>query len=148
VPPGRITFEIAETTAASNLPLANKLIRGLQHMGCRFTLDAFGTGVNSLSYLKSLQVHSVKIDGSYVRDIATNSRSASMVRAIVDLARNLEIESIADLVESDAVLKKLQEIGVDYVQGSRIHEPQELRSFLDAQTNAATQAMRQIVLMD
>lgn len=148
VPPGRITFEIAETAAVSNLALANKLIRGLQQMGCRFTLDAFGTGVNSLSYLKSLHVHSVKIDGSYVRDIATNPRSASMVRAIVDVARSLDIESIADLVESDAVLKKLHELGVDYVQGGRIHEPQEMQSLLDAQTHAASQAIRQLVLVD
>jgi len=148
VPPGRITFEIAETAAVSNLPLANKLMRGLYHMGCRFTLDAFGTGVNSLSYLKSLQVHSVKIDGSYVRDIATNSRSASMVRAIVDLARDLDIESIADKVDADTVLKKLQELGVDFVQGGRIHEPQEMKSLLDAQTHAVSQAMRQIVLME
>lgn len=148
VPPGRITFEVGETAAVSNLPLANKLMCGLRQMGCRFALDAFGTGVNSLSYLKCLQVHSVKIDGSYVRDVATNPRSAAMVRAIVELARDLDIESVADLVESDAVLAKLREVGVDFVQGGRIHRPEELKSLLDTEARAASQVVRQVALMD
>jgi EAL domain-containing protein (putative c-di-GMP-specific phosphodiesterase class I) len=104
--------------------------------------------VNSLSYLKCLQVHSVKIDGSYVRDVATNPRSAAMVRAIVELARDLDIESVADLVESDAVLAKLREVGVDFVQGGRIHRPEELKSLLDTEARAASQVVRQVALMD
>ncbi len=148
VPPGRITFEVGETAAVSNLPLANKLMSGLRQMGCRFALDGFGTGVNSLSYLKCLPVHSVKIDGSYVRDVATNPRSAAMVRAIVELARELDIESVADLVESDAVLAKLRELGVDFVQGGRIHQPEDLKSFLDTEARAASQVVRQVALID
>jgi diguanylate cyclase (GGDEF)-like protein len=148
VPPGRITFEIAETTAVSNLPLANKLMYGLRQMGCRFALDAFGTGVNSLSYLKSLQVQSVKIDGSFVRDVATNPRSAAMVRAIVELARDLHIDSVAELVESNAVLGKLRELGVGFVQGAQIHPPQELQSLLDTEARAASQVLHKVTLYD
>jgi EAL domain-containing protein (putative c-di-GMP-specific phosphodiesterase class I) len=117
-------------------------------MGCRFALDAFGTGVNSLSYLKSLQVQSVKIDGSFVRDVATNPRSAAMVRAIVELARDLHIDCVAELVESNAVLGKLRELGVGFVQGAQIHPPEELQSLLDTEARAASQVLHKVTLYD
>jgi EAL domain-containing protein (putative c-di-GMP-specific phosphodiesterase class I) len=148
VPPGRITFEVAETAAVSNLRVANKLMRDLRQMGCRFALDKFGTGVNSLSYLKSLPVHSVKIDGSFVRDVVTNPGSVAMVRAIAELARDLGMKSVADLVESDAVLAKLRALGVDFVQGGRIHHAQELKSWLDAQAQAVSLVPGRLELMD
>jgi EAL domain-containing protein (putative c-di-GMP-specific phosphodiesterase class I) len=148
VPPGRITFEVAETAAVSNLRVASKLMRDLRRMGCLFALDAFGTGVNSLSYLKSLPVQSVKIDGSFVRDVTTNLGAAAMVRAIVEVARDLGMESMADLVESDVVLAKLRTLGVDFVQGGRIHHAQELKSWLDAQAQAASQVASRLELMD
>ena len=148
VPPGRITFEVAETAAVSNLRVANKMMRDLRKMGCLFALDAFGTGVNSLSYLKSLPVQSVKIDGCFVRDVATNAGSAAMVRAIVELARDLGMKSVADLVESDYVLAKLRALGVDFVQGRVIHEAQELKSWLDGEARAASQIVKRMDLMD
>ena len=135
IAPGLITFEITETAAVSNLPRADELMRGLRRLGCRFALDDFGTGVNSLTYLKSLQVNRVKIDGSFVRDLLTNPRSTAMVRAVVQLAQSLEIDCVAEFVESEAILRKVRDLGVSYAQGYFVHKPEPLEDVLHALSN-------------
>jgi diguanylate cyclase (GGDEF)-like protein len=146
VPPGAITFEITETAAVSNLAQADELMRGLRQMGCRFALDDFGTGVNSLSYLKSLQVHRVKIDGSFVRDIVSNPRSEAMVRAVVQLASNLGVDCVAEFVADAAIYKRLLPLGVGYVQGYYIHEPEPLTHLLKTYAVAESQRVRHLSL--
>lgn len=146
VAPGLITFEITETAAVSNLQRSDELMRDLKRLGCRFALDDFGTGVNSLSYLKSLPVDRVKIDGSFVKDIATNPRSEAMVRAVVQLARSLEIDCVAEFVHSDAVLKKVRDLGVGYAQGYLMHEPEPLANVLRALTNDESRRVRKLSL--
>ncbi len=128
--PGLITFEITENVALTNLAQANALISRLKGRGCKFALDDFGVGVNSLSYLKSLPVNRVKIDGSFIRDILTNPRSEATVRAIVNLAREMRIETVAEYVESEAILKRVRLLGIDFAQGYAISEPQDLTEVL------------------
>ncbi len=144
VPPGAITFEITETAAVSNLAHADELMRTLRQMGCRFALDDFGTGVNSLSYLKSLQVQRVKIDGSFVRDVVTNPRSEAMVRAVVQMAGNLDIDCVAEYVADRAIYDKLRPMGVGYVQGYFVHEPEPLADLLRAHALQESQRMRRL----
>ncbi|HEX2585340.1 MAG TPA: EAL domain-containing protein, partial [Steroidobacteraceae bacterium] len=144
VPPGSITFEITETAAVSNLAEADHLMQNLRQMGCRFALDDFGTGVNSLSYLKSLNVQRVKIDGSFVRDLATNTRSEAMVRAVVQMAKGLEMDCVAEFVATNDIYKKLVMLGVDYVQGYYIHEPEPLQVVLNNFRNEESQRIRRV----
>ena len=144
VPPGRIMFEITESAAVSNLAKADKLMRNLRRMGCRFALDDFGTGVNSLSYLKTLQVQSVKIDGSFVRDIQTNARSAAMVEAIMKLTKSLQISCVAEFVESEAIIRKLEKLGVEFVQGYYIQKPADLRAVFESVGNSMSQRRRRL----
>lgn len=146
VPPGAITFEITETAAVSNLAHADELMRTLRQMGCRFALDDFGTGVNSLSYLKSLNVQRVKIDGSFVRDIVTNPRSEAMVRAVVQMANNLGVDCVAEYVADRAIYNKLLPLGVGYVQGYFIHEPEPLADVLKAYAVEESQRVRRLGL--
>jgi diguanylate cyclase (GGDEF)-like protein len=146
VPPGRLMFELNETVAVSNLAPAEQLMRGLQKMGCRFALDDFGTGLNSLSYLKNLPVQCVKIDGSFVRDLATNPRSAAMIGAMVQLADALKIDCIGDFVESEAIFRALRELGVEQVQGAYIHQPERLERYLEACGDAESERIRNSML--
>jgi diguanylate cyclase (GGDEF)-like protein len=146
VAPGQILFEITETAAISNLSRAERLIGRLRRHGCRFSLDDFGTGVNSLAYLKCLPVSQVKIDGSFTRDLLANERSAVMVQTIVQVARSLEIESVAECVETLPVAKRVRDLGVNYVQGYAVHRPEPLRSLLASMKAAESARLSQLYL--
>lgn len=128
IPPEKICFEIAETTAIGNLPDAVDLMRELKKAGCRFALDDFGAGHATYNCLKHLPLDFVKIDGGFVRNIATDENDFAMVRSINDLAHYMGIKTIAEFVESEAILARLQEIGVDYAQGYCIERPRWLDS--------------------
>jgi len=110
----------------SNLARAAEMVKRLGALGCRFALDDFGTGANSLNYLKALQTYRVKIDGAFVRDLLTNTNSQATVRAIVELARGLGIETVAEFVEDGLVAAELKRLGVDYAQGYGFGKPQPL----------------------
>jgi diguanylate cyclase (GGDEF)-like protein len=128
LPTQKICFEITETTAIGNLPDAVDLMRELKKVGCRFALDDFGAGHATFSYLKHLPVDFVKIDGAFVRDIATDENDFAMVRSINDLAHYMGLKTIAEYVENEEILSRLQEIGVDYAQGYCIERPRWLDS--------------------
>lgn len=128
VPADKICFEVTETTAISNLPDAVDFMRELKKAGCRFTLDDFGAGHATYNYLKHLPIDFVKIDGSFVRGIATDENDYALVRSINDLAHYMGIQTIAEYVEDDAILARLAEIGVDYAQGYGIERPRWLDS--------------------
>jgi diguanylate cyclase (GGDEF)-like protein/PAS domain S-box-containing protein len=126
VPAGNICFEITESTAISNLISATRFMSILRGMGCRFALDDFGRGFSSYSYLKNLQVDYLKIDGSFVRDLANDPVDHAMVESINQIGHIMGVQTIAEFVESQDVLEKLMSLGVDHVQGYQLGKPQPM----------------------
>jgi EAL domain-containing protein (putative c-di-GMP-specific phosphodiesterase class I) len=131
LPPGVLCFELTETATIGNLANAQNFMRRLQDLGCQFALDDFGTGVSSLAYLKDLSVNYLKIDGSFVRDALTNSRSESMIKAIAQLAKVMCMETIAEYVETDLLRARMADLGVDYGQGFSMGKAQPLEVLLE-----------------
>jgi EAL domain-containing protein (putative c-di-GMP-specific phosphodiesterase class I) len=125
-PPHAICFEITETVAVHNLQKVSEFIRELRSMGFRFALDDFGSGMSSFTYLKSLPVDFLKIDGALVRGIGRSKIDLCMVEAIHRIAREMGIKTIAEYVENEVILEKLKAIGVNYAQGYGIHKPEAL----------------------
>jgi diguanylate cyclase (GGDEF)-like protein/PAS domain S-box-containing protein len=123
IPPGGICFEITETSAIANLTQAVVLIRKLKNLGCRFSLDDFGSGMSSFAYLKRLPVDYLKIDGGFVKDMMEDPIDQAMVEAINSIGHVMKIKTIAEFVENEAILEALQKIGVDYAQGYGIEKP-------------------------
>ncbi len=120
---GAVCFEITETSAISNLNNATQFMRTVKDLGCRFALDDFGSGLSSFAYLKNLPVDYLKIDGTFVKDIATDPIDFAMVRSIADVGKVMGKDIIAEYVESEAVLAKVKDIGIDYAQGYFIGAP-------------------------
>ncbi|MGK7889506.1 MAG: PAS domain S-box protein [Leptolyngbyaceae cyanobacterium] len=123
IPPSLICFEITETAAIANLSQATEFIRILKTYGCQFALDDFGSGMSSFAYLKNLPVDYLKIDGNFVRDILDDPVDCTIVRFINSLSQTLGMKTIAEFVENQQVRDRLQEIGVNYVQGYGIAQP-------------------------
>jgi diguanylate cyclase (GGDEF)-like protein/PAS domain S-box-containing protein len=128
VDPCKVIFEITETSAVSNLVSANELITRLSALGCRFALDDFGSGFSSFSHLKNLPVDFIKIDGLFVRGVATDPSDRAIVQSINDIAHSLGKKTVAEYVEDAAILCFLRESGVDYVQGYFISPPMDVAS--------------------
>ena len=124
IPPTWICFEITETSAIANLSSAVKLIDEVKQLGCLFALDDFGSGMSSFAYLKHLPVDFLKIDGSFVRDIATDPIDRAMVASINEIGHLMGLRTIAEFVENDAILHVLRDIGVDYAQGYGLAQPE------------------------
>jgi len=122
----KLCFEITETGTISNLVKAADFVRAFRNIGCKFSIDDFGTGLASHNYLRELPVDYVKIDGSFVTGIHKNRTDYAMVRSINDLAHFLGQETIAESVENEEIVEKLGDIGVDYLQGWGIGHPKLL----------------------
>jgi diguanylate cyclase (GGDEF)-like protein/PAS domain S-box-containing protein len=121
-----LCFEITETAAVTNLSNATFVMRELKARGCKFALDDFGTGLSSFMYLKTLPVDYLKIDGQFISHVADDPVDRSMVEAICKVGKALSIETVAECVESQAVLDELQRIGVDYAQGYFLARPEPI----------------------
>ena len=132
LPLALLSFEVTETAAVANIVRAEALIRRLRELGCAVALDDFGRGLSSLTYLKTLPVTHLKIDGSFVRDVVTDERSHAMLSAIVQLARAMGLETVAECVESDAIRQAIRDLGVSYGQGFSIGRPTPLDKVLGA----------------
>lgn len=130
VDPRRICFEVTETAVLSSIGVAQDSIRCLRDAGFQFALDAFGAGMASFGYLKHLPVDYLKIDGSFVRQMLAQHADRSMVQSIQQIARAFGLQTVAEFVESPDIRAALACIGVDYVQGFAIHEPQPLAEVL------------------
>jgi diguanylate cyclase (GGDEF)-like protein len=126
VPPESICFEVTETVAINNLDTARNFIQEIREMGCLFALDDFGTGFSSFSYLKSLPVDFLKVDGTFVKQIKDDEMSRAIVDSINSIGHVAGLKTIAEFVESDDALSLLREMGVDYAQGFAIHIPERL----------------------
>ena len=132
-----LVFEITEAAAAANLQQVQQFIRRMTSHGVRFALDDFGTGVSSLAYLKNLEISTIKLDGSYVRDVLTNTRSQALVRAIVQLADAMGITTVAEYVESNGVRDRLAALGIQFGQGYALGRPGPLDDVLAAVADRA-----------
>lgn len=126
IDPSRICFEVTETAAISNLTTAIDLMSKLKEAGCRFALDDFGSGLSSFGYLQALPVDYLKIDGAFVKDLENEPINQVMVEAINAVGHAMKLKTIAEFVESEATMKELQRIGVDYAQGFWLDKPQSL----------------------
>ena len=119
----RLIFEVTETAAIDDLALARRHIEALQAMTLQVCLDDFGSGAASFAYLQQLPVDVVKIDGSYVRELTSSGRDDAMIRHLVSLCRELNVATVAEMVETTAVEDMLRRAGVDFAQGWLYGQP-------------------------
>lgn len=140
LPARKLCFEITETSAVRDLARAQELIMELRALGCAFALDDFGTGFCSFDYLRSLDVDYLKIDGSFIRNLADSELSAAVARSIADIAHVLDKKTIAEQVENEAVLQTLRTLGIDYAQGYFLHRPQPLDDYFRETDDTAAPA--------
>ncbi|MDH4125796.1 MAG: EAL domain-containing protein [Gammaproteobacteria bacterium] len=135
LPRGAICFEITETAAISNLSRVVHFMKSLKALGCKFSLDDFGSGLSSFTYLKNLPVDYLKIDGQFIRNVAEDSVDESMVKAIREVGSAMGIATIAERVETKKVLEKLGSLGIEFAQGYYIARPASVTSFVPWERN-------------
>lgn len=123
IDPKRLTLEITETAAVADVPAASEMMHAIRALGCRFALDDFGVGFSSFYYLKQLPVDVVKIDGSFIQNLAETPEDQLFVKALVDVVRGLGKKTVAEFVESAEIVDLLAEYKVDYAQGYHIGRP-------------------------
>ncbi|MCI2284647.1 EAL domain-containing protein [Colwellia sp. MSW7] len=123
VDPCRIIFELTESAGLSNITATQSMVAKLSALGCEFSIDDFGTGFSTFNYLKQLPAHSVKIDGSFIIDLATNPVDLALVKAIYEVATALGKKTVAEFVENEETLQLLATIGVTYAQGYHFGKP-------------------------
>ena len=128
VPPKKICFEVTETAAVADVMQATRFMNILRSRGCSFSLDDFGSGFSSFGYLKHLPVDILKIDGSFVREIAKSSVDLAMVKSINEMGHLLGKRTVAEFVESDVEIALLRGVKVDYAQGYAFGRPTPMRS--------------------
>ena len=133
VAPKLICFEVTETMAIANLSVAVKLMTALKELGCTLSLDDFGSGMSSFSYLKQLPVDVVKIDGSFVRNILQDAVDHAMVEAVNNIAHQMGLQTLAEYAESPEIVAELKRMGIDMVQGFAVSRPQRLTEMLASQ---------------
>jgi EAL domain-containing protein (putative c-di-GMP-specific phosphodiesterase class I) len=135
--PGNLIFEVTETAAVSNIVAARDFAERVCALGCQFALDDFGAGYGSFYYLKHLPFDYVKIDGEFVRNCVDSETDQLVVQAVVQIARGLGKQTIAEFVEDEATIEVLERFGVDYAQGYHVGRPAPLTDDLvEAQTPA------------
>jgi EAL domain-containing protein (putative c-di-GMP-specific phosphodiesterase class I) len=123
---GRLCFEITERAISGGLAQVRPLLDGLAQRGCLIALDDFGTGMQSFERLQQLPIHLVKIDGTFIRNIASTPRDRELVRAMVTIARAYQAETVAEYVESAQIREELRSLGVDWLQGYHVGRPSPL----------------------
>lgn len=126
VPAHQICFEITETTAISNFGAAIKFIEEIRNMGCLFALDDFGTGMSSFSYLRSLPVDFLKIDGEFIRNMDNNKMDRAIVEAINSIGHVANLKTIGEHAESEKIIQNLKDLNVDFAQGYAIEKPYKI----------------------
>jgi diguanylate cyclase (GGDEF)-like protein/PAS domain S-box-containing protein len=122
----QLCLEITETAAISNMSLAIDFIQHFRALGCQFALDDFGSGFSSFTYLKSLEIDFLKLDGHFIRGLVHEPRDFALVKALHQIAQAFDIRTIAEFVENQAIADKLAALGIDFAQGYHYHQPQKL----------------------
>ena len=117
IPPGLLDFEITETAAIRNLKATRRFIARMADIGARVALDDFGTGLSSLVHLKDLDVYRMKIDGQFVSDVESNMRSRALIRALVQIAGEIGLDTVAEYVATEGIACGVRELGVSFAQG-------------------------------
>lgn len=129
IPSGTLCFELTETAAIANMSTAFEFINRVRALGCRFSLDDFGSGLCSFSYLKNMPVDYLKIDGSFILDICHDPVDHAFVDTIHRIGEMMDIQTIAEYVETPEILERVIEIGISYAQGFEIDIPRPLAEF-------------------
>lgn len=124
VDPTKLIFEVTETAAVSNLQQAKLMMTAIKALGCQFSLDDFGVGFASFSYMRQLPIDIIKIDGIFIKDLDKNADDQLFVKALIDVAKGLGRKTIAEFVENRDILTLLRQYGVDYAQGYHIGRPE------------------------
>lgn len=130
VPYQSICFEVTETAAVSNLNIALEFINKMRALGCKFSLDDFGSGLSSFSYLQNIPVDYLKIDGSLVSDIDSNEVNRAMVKSINEISHVMGMKTICEFVENEEVEKVLKEMSVDFAQGYYYAKPEPIDTLM------------------
>jgi Amt family ammonium transporter len=125
-----LCFEITETAVVDNVERSVEFINSIKELGVKFSLDDFGTGLSSFSYLKQFPVDYLKIDGEFVRDILQDDTSYVFIRSMTEVGHCLDMKVIAEFVESDTMFDKLRAANVDYIQGYTVGKPVSIQSLL------------------
>jgi diguanylate cyclase (GGDEF)-like protein/PAS domain S-box-containing protein len=133
VSPTSLELEITETTLMENPERTIKMLDELYGLGLHLAIDDFGTGYSSLSALQQFPISTLKIDQSFVRDIANNPDDATIVDTIIQMGRNLNMDVVAEGVEGEAQLIFLQKLGCTYAQGLLFGEPMSSSNYLELQ---------------
>ena len=136
VPTNKLIFEVTETVAAESFYLTNSFIKAIKQFDCKFSLDDFGSGYSSYSYLKNLNIDYLKIDGAFVKDILNNKADIAIVKSMNEIAHSLGLATVAEYVENAEIREVLKTIGVDFVQGFGVHKPMPLRELVIAPPSA------------
>jgi EAL domain-containing protein (putative c-di-GMP-specific phosphodiesterase class I) len=123
VDPRRLVLELTESTLMADPKRAKDVLARLHRMGVGLAIDDFGTGYSSLTYLSELPVTELKIDRSFVMSMSTSDGDAFIVRATIDLGRNLGLRVVAEGVESESIWNRLGELGCDVAQGYYLRRP-------------------------
>ena len=126
----RVCLEITETAAVTNIADASVFIDQTRALGVRIALDDFGAGASSFGYLKNLKVDILKIDGQFIRDLIEDPLDAAAVSCFVEVARVINVQTVAEFVESTAVFVRVRELGIDFAQGYLMHKPEPIDNLL------------------
>ncbi len=122
----KICFEITETALISNFKVAQTFISTLRARGCKFSLDDFGSGLSSFTYLKTLPVDYLKIDGSFVLSILKDEKDFNLVKSIHQIGQFMGMKTVAEFIESDEILECIRKMGINYAQGYALGKPEEI----------------------
>jgi len=126
IPYHSICFEVTETAAVANMGVALNFINRMKELGCKVSLDDFGSGLSSFAYLQNMPVNYLKIDGAFVVDIHTNKINRAMVKSINEVGHIMGMKTICEYVENEEIVEILKEMGVDYAQGFHYAKPKPI----------------------